>query len=76
MVLTHGRAFTRTSDGGYVAVGETFSHDGDVLHRHGHWDIWVIKFDSNGDLVWQNTWVVAILNGVDRLSKQMMKALF
>jgi hypothetical protein len=47
-----------TSDGGYMMVGSTYSVDGDVIGFHGQAqserpDIWVVKLDSTGDLVWQ-----------------------
>lgn len=43
------------SDGGYVVSGMTLSNDGDVSGNHGSEDFWVIKLDSNGNLLWQNT---------------------
>ncbi|MFZ8804377.1 MAG: Ig-like domain-containing protein, partial [Candidatus Calescibacterium sp.] len=42
--------FKRTSDGGYIIVGQTFSFgagDGDLL---------VMKLDSNGNIQWQKTY--------------------
>ena len=36
-----------TPDGGYVAAGDTFSF------AAGIYDIWVMKFDAGGDVVWQ-----------------------
>ena len=42
-----------TSDGGYAACGETFSHDGDFINSHGGvQDAWIAKFDSKGNLLW------------------------
>ena len=47
-----------TSDGAYIMVGETYSVDGDVIGFHGQAqsespDVWVVKLDSAGDLIWQ-----------------------
>jgi len=47
-----------TSDGGYIMVGQTTSLDGDVIGFHGQAqsesrDIWVVKLDSTGNLLWQ-----------------------
>jgi hypothetical protein len=41
------------SDGGVILIGSTSSHDGDVVGLHGSYDIWVVKLDSQGNLVWQ-----------------------
>ena len=42
-----------TDDGGCIAVGWTYSTDGDVTGNHGGRDAWVIKVDSSGNLEWQ-----------------------
>ncbi len=39
---------------GYILSGTTHSNDGDVSGWHGESDIWVIKVDFNGNIVWQN----------------------
>ncbi len=38
------------SDGGYIAVGCIISYD------VGHWDIWLMRFDANGDTIWTKTY--------------------
>lgn len=46
------------SDGGYLIVGSSRSDDGDVSGHHGStgvYDIWAMKADSLGNLVWQNS---------------------
>jgi uncharacterized repeat protein (TIGR01451 family) len=42
-----------TPDGGYIAIGHTFSTDGIVSNNHGLSDVWVVKCDNNGNLQWQ-----------------------
>ena len=47
-----------TSDGGFMIVGTTASKDGDVTGNHdliAGWtgDIWFVKIDSTGNLLWQ-----------------------
>jgi hypothetical protein len=49
----HASSVIQTADGGYLAIGETFSNNGDVSGNHGDYDAWVIKVDSAGGLEWQ-----------------------
>lgn len=44
-----------TSDGNYLAVGINTGNGGDVSDSHGGQDIWVIKFDALGNLIWQRS---------------------
>jgi hypothetical protein len=48
-----GYAGTPSTDGGYVVAGTTRSNNGDVLYNDGGQDIWIVKLDNNGALVWQ-----------------------
>ena len=41
-----------TDDGGYLCVGNTNSNDGDVTGNHGGTDVWAVKLDGNGAIVW------------------------
>ncbi|HXS36687.1 MAG TPA: T9SS type A sorting domain-containing protein [Flavipsychrobacter sp.] len=47
----------QTSDGGYIVAGQTNSTDGDVTGLHGSaggsLDIWVVKLDDTGGIMWQ-----------------------
>lgn len=45
----------KTVDGGYVITGNTFSNDTDVVDNKGESDIWLIKINDEGGLVWQKT---------------------
>lgn len=45
----------QTMDGGYVLVGYTYSSDGYVTDNHGDKDIWVVKLDNKGNVVWQRS---------------------
>ena len=46
-----------TGDGGFIVFGETGSFDGDVTGNHSagpDWsDIWILRIDSTGQLLWQ-----------------------
>ena len=43
----------KTTDGGFVGVGESNSADGDYASNHGAQDALVLKFDANGSLLWK-----------------------
>ncbi len=44
----------RTRDGGFLISGETYSNNsGDVTGYHGSRDVWLIKLDASGNLIWQ-----------------------
>lgn len=51
----HGYDIVQTSDQGYVILGYSQSNDGDVGINHGLSDAWVVKLDSNGNILWKNT---------------------
>ena len=45
-----------TSDGGYLLAGESASPvSGDKTEASINSDIWIVKLDANGNIVWQNT---------------------
>lgn len=44
-----------TNDRGYVFAGYTTSNDSDVSGNAGAADVWVVKIDSSGDIIWQST---------------------
>lgn len=45
----------QTKDGGFVLGGGSYSNDGDVTGNHGDQDFWVLKTDSTGNLLWQQS---------------------
>ena len=52
-----GFSVTSTTDGGYVLTGGTGSNDGDFNGMNkGESDIFVIKLNSSGDIVWKKTY--------------------
>ncbi len=42
-----------TDDGGHISVGYTFSNDGDISGSKGGMDVWVVRYDVEGKIVWQ-----------------------
>lgn len=49
-----GWAITQTADGSYICVGYTNSYDGDVGGAADDFDFWLVKLDSEGNIVWEN----------------------
>ena len=41
-----------TKDGGYMVVGFADSEDGNVTHHIGFYDVWLLKLDGLGNLIW------------------------
>ena len=50
-----GHSVHQTSDGGFIITGNSKSIDGDVSENQGENDIWVLKTDSDGNLIWQGS---------------------
>ena len=46
----------KTADGHYVIVGNTFSSDLQVGDNNGESDIWMVKFDDQGQMLWQQNY--------------------
>jgi hypothetical protein len=44
-----------TNDGNYIMVGDTRSTDQDVTNPRGNADAWIVKFDDNGNKIWQKS---------------------
>ena len=41
---------------GYVVAGHSRSVDGDVTGNNGNYDFWIVKLDTNGDVLWQKSY--------------------
>lgn len=46
----------QTADGGYLIVGASRSSDGDVSQNKGGWDLWMLRLDVAGNLLWERTY--------------------
>jgi hypothetical protein len=59
-----GNSVKSLSDGGFVLLGTTPSHDGDVSHNYG-WqgkpNIWVLRLDDGGHLLYEGCYGAATL---------------
>lgn len=47
------REIKPTADGGFIVAGTTESGGGDVQGHHGGTDIWIVKLDGSGTILWQ-----------------------
>lgn len=45
-----------TTDGNFLIVGDTRSSDQDVTTQYGGADIWAIKIDTNGKMIWEKSY--------------------
>ena len=53
--IDEAKDITMTSDGNFLIVGNTRSHDTDVSLNNGAADVWVVKINPDGELLWEKT---------------------
>ena len=53
--IDEARAISNTADGDYLVVGDTRSANIDVSQNRGAADLWMIKINSEGSLIWEKT---------------------
>ncbi|MEX0313352.1 MAG: hypothetical protein AB3N18_04180 [Allomuricauda sp.] len=46
----------KTADNAYVVIGNTFSIDTDISKNNGESDVWLIKIDDSGNLIWEKNY--------------------
>ncbi len=52
----YGYAVTTDADENIIVGGSTLSTDGDITQSYGDLDIWVIKYDTHGNLIWKKNY--------------------
>lgn len=45
-----------TKDGRIMILAFTYSRDGDIYKSNGSSDLWIVQLNSNGDLIWEETY--------------------
>lgn len=50
------QSVNKTSDGGSIIAGTTYSSDGDMLNNHGVCDMYVVKLKADGSLDWKRNY--------------------
>lgn len=53
--IDRGYSIIKTSDGNYVLSGDTSSSDQDITNHKGGSDVWLVKINDSGDMIWQKT---------------------
>lgn len=53
--IENGYSITATNDGNYIFVGDARSTDQDVTNPKGNADLWVVKFNGNGAIIWNKS---------------------
>lgn len=51
--IDEARAITTTDDGNFMIVGDTRSSDQDIANNNGGADLWIIKINPDGKLLWE-----------------------
>ena len=51
-----GYGILELTDGGYIFAGETNSVDGDVSANLGSTDVWVVRIDQVGEILWERSY--------------------
>ncbi len=46
----------KASDGNFLLVGETRSSDADITGQKGGADVWIVKMNADGAIIWQKTY--------------------
>lgn len=67
--IDEARAITKTNDGNFIIVGDTRSSDQDVTKNNGASDIWAIKINSEGTILWEKSYGGTGFDGVQSIYK-------
>ncbi len=51
-----GKEFVLTPDGGYILLGDSRSSGGDISDPLGLDDVWAVKIDGAGNLIWEKSY--------------------
>jgi gliding motility-associated-like protein len=62
-------AVQQLSGGGYIVTGGTDSSNGDIGNNAGNRDVWVLKLNNNGNLVWENTYGGSLVDGASNIQE-------
>lgn len=67
--IDEARDITKTIDGNFIIVGDSRSNDQNVSNNNGAADIWAIKINTEGTILWQKTYGGTGFDGVQSVYK-------
>ena len=67
--IDEARTITSTADGNFLIAGDSRSNDIDLSTNNGAADVWIIKINSDGDLLWEKTFGGSSFDGVKAIYK-------
>lgn len=54
--IDEANCIRQTADNGFIVAGLSYSNDWNVTINHGSADYWIVKLDSDGNIVWQKSY--------------------
>jgi len=57
--------------GGYIVSGFSYSNDGDVTGNNGDYDFWIIKLNTTGGIVWQESFGGSNVDGGGQIQQTL-----
>ena len=67
--IDEAKAIAATNDGNFLIVGDTRSNDTDVSTNSGAADVWIIKINPEGELLWEKTFGGSSFDSVQAIHK-------
>lgn len=58
----------KTIGNNFLIIGETRSSDQDISNQNGGADVWVLKIDSNGEILWEKTYGGSSFDGAKAIT--------
>lgn len=67
--IDEAHAIVQTDDGNFLIVGDTRSSDQDITKNNGGADLWIIKINTNGELLWEQNYGGSSFDAARSISK-------
>ena len=67
--IDEAHSIVAAADGNYIIIGDTRSDDVNVSENNGAADIWLIKINPNGDLIWEKSFGGSSFDGGRSITK-------
>lgn len=67
--VDEAKAVITSNDGGFIVAGNTRSNNSDISNNKGAADVWIIKIDSEGNLIWEKTFGGSSFDTANSISK-------